>query len=77
MNTILFDAAKALPLSERIELAEALWENITEAGYEPRLSEAQAAELDRRVEEHRRNPQAAVPWNEVREELERNHAPRG
>ena len=61
MNAILLDAAKALPLSERIELAEALWENIAEAGYEPSMSEAQAEELDRRVEEHRRNPQAAIP----------------
>jgi putative addiction module component (TIGR02574 family) len=68
---MLLDAAKALPLSEQIELAEALWENIADAGYEPPLSGAQAAELDRRVEEHRRNPEAAVPWNQVRAELER------
>lgn len=77
MNAILLDAAKALPLSEQIELAEALWENIADAGYEPPLSGAQAAELDRRVEEHRRNPQAAIPWNQIRTELERNHAPLG
>jgi putative addiction module component (TIGR02574 family) len=77
VNAILFDAARALPLSERIELAEALWESIAEAGYEPPLSEAQAAELDRRLEEHRRNPQTAIPWTEIRAELERKYAPRG
>jgi len=77
VNTTLLDAAKALPLSEQIELAEALWKNIAEAGYEPPLTAAQAAELDRRLEEHRRNPEAAIPWNQVRAELERNHAPRG
>ena len=65
MNATLFNAAKALPLSERVELAEALWENIAADGYEPPLSEAQAVELDRRLEEHRRNPQAAIPWNQI------------
>jgi len=77
MNAMLLDAAKALPLSERIELAEALWENIAESGYEPPLTAAQAAELDRRMEEHRRNPEAAIPWDRVRADLERNHAPQG
>ena len=77
MNAILLDAAKALPLSEGIERAEALWEKITEAGYEPPLPAARAPELDRRVEEHRGNPEAAVPWNRVRAELARNHTPRG
>jgi putative addiction module component (TIGR02574 family) len=73
MNAALLEAARALPLPERIELAEALWEDITRAGYEPALTPAQAAEIDRRVEEHRQNPQSAIPWEGVKAELEQKY----
>jgi len=51
MNANLLEAAKSLPLPERIELAEALWESITDEGHEPPLTPAQADELDRRLED--------------------------
>ena len=73
MNTELLTTAKALPLLERIELAEALWESITQDGYEPPLTPAQAAELDRRLEEHRRDGQTVIPWEQVKAELEQKH----
>lgn len=73
MNASLLEAAKALPLPERIELAEALWESITDAGHEPALTPAQAEELDRRLEEHRRNPHTGIPWEQVKAELERKY----
>ena len=69
MNADLLEAAKALPLPERIKLAEALWEDITKDGYEPPLTTAQEAELDRRLEEHRNNPHSAIPWEQVKAEL--------
>ena len=70
MNANLLEAAKALPLPERIDLAEALWESITDEGHEPPLTPAQAEELDRRLEEHRRNPQTGIPWEQVKAELD-------
>jgi putative addiction module component (TIGR02574 family) len=73
MNTELLTTAKALPLPERIELAEALWDSITQEGYEPPLTPAQAAELDRRLEEHHRDPQSAISWEQVKAELEQKH----
>jgi putative addiction module component (TIGR02574 family) len=76
MNSELLSTAKALPLSERIELAEALWDSITEDGYEPSLTPAQEAEIDRRLEEHRRNPQSAIPWEQVKAELEQKYGRR-
>jgi putative addiction module component (TIGR02574 family) len=66
-------AAKALPLPERIHLAEALWESITDEGHEPPLTPAQAQELDRRLEEHRRNPQTGIPWEQVKAELDQKY----
>ena len=73
MNTELLTTAKALPLTERIALAEALWDSITQDGYEPPLTPAQEAELDRRLEEHRRNPQSAIPWEQVKAGLEQKY----
>ena len=73
MNTELLATAKALPLLERIELAEALWDSITQDGYEPPLTPAQEAEIDRRLDEHRRNPQSAIPWERVKTELEQKY----
>jgi putative addiction module component (TIGR02574 family) len=70
MSTIL-DAAKTLPLPERIKLAEALWENIALDGYEPELTAAQAAELDRRLAAHQKAHDDVVPWETVRAELEK------
>ena len=76
MNADLLEAAKALPLPERSELAEALWETITDEGHEPPLTPAQAQELDRRLEEHRRNPQTGIPWEQVKKELDEKYGRR-
>ena len=73
MNAELLATAKSLPLPERIELAEALWESIMQDGYEPPLTPAQAEELDRRLEEHRRNPEAGIPWEQVKAQLEQKY----
>ena len=73
MNADLLEAAKALPLPERIELAEALWESITGEGHDPLLTPAQADELDRRLEEHRRDPKSGIPWEQVKVELDQKY----
>lgn len=57
-----------LPASERAELAMALWNSLTDAERESEtvLTPEQETELDRRWEAHLRNPDTAIPWNEVR-----------
>lgn len=62
MSTNILDTAKRLPLSERIELVEALWESIIKDGYEPELTTAQAEELDRRLAAHEKNPDDVAEW---------------
>jgi putative addiction module component (TIGR02574 family) len=69
MSSNLVDTVRRLPLAERIELVEALWESMTQEGYEPPLTPEQAAELDRRVEAHRRNPNDVVSWESIKEDL--------
>lgn len=68
MNVI--EAAKNLPLPERLELLDALWESIIEEGYDPPLTNAQAEELDRRIEAHKRNPNDVVDWKTIKAELD-------
>ena len=60
-----------LPADDRAELAMALWESLTDAerGEVFELTDEQRRELDRRWQEHQRNPASAVPWSEVRRKL--------
>ena len=70
MQTNLIESAKTLPLTERVELFDALWETLRQDGYEPALTPAQAAELDCRLEAHHRSPGDVVPWEQVKSEAE-------
>ena len=67
MNTSLFDQVRQLSVEEQIELVEALWDNIVERNAVPGPTEAQKAELDRRLSEHAASPDAVVPWSEVKD----------
>ena len=60
-----------LPADDRAELAMALWESLSDSKRETELAltDAQAAEIDRRWAEHLANPGSAVPWSEVRRKL--------
>jgi putative addiction module component (TIGR02574 family) len=58
-----------LTVAERIQLAEDLWDSLAEAPEVLELTEAQRAELDRRLEAHRADPDAAIPWEVLRQEL--------
>ena len=52
-----------LSVEERITLVEELWDSIAEA---TPLSETQCAELDRRLEDHKNNPEDVIPWEAVK-----------
>ncbi len=60
-----------LPPSERLALAIALWDSLDDQAREGSLlpDPAFCAELDRRWASHLDNPEAAVPWDEVRSQL--------
>lgn len=73
VNVSLLERVKSLPLPERIELAEAVWESIEAEGHQPPLPPAQALELDRRLEEYRRRPGTSIPWDRVQAELDQKY----
>jgi putative addiction module component (TIGR02574 family) len=66
MSKISIADVAELSVAERIQLAEDIWDTIPEASEAPKLTEAQRAELDRRLEAHRKNPEAGSPWEEVK-----------
>ncbi|MGB3652663.1 MAG: addiction module protein [Rivularia sp. (in: cyanobacteria)] len=71
MHPILKVDISELSVSERIQLAEDLWDSIlAEANAsEFPLSESQKEKLDRRLELHRQNPQQGSTWEEVKQRL--------
>lgn len=66
--TQLFDQLKIKELSieERIMLVEEIWDSIVAEEEMPELTEQQKAELDRRLESYRKNPDESVTWASVK-----------
>ena len=58
----------ALPVDERLQLLDAIWDSIAAEAEKSPLTEAQRQEVDRRLAAHEANPQAAIPWDQVKAE---------
>ena len=58
-----------LSVSERIQLVEDIWDSIVAEAPDTVLSQAQKAELHRRVAAHRADPSSSVPWEQARSKL--------
>ena len=67
MHPLLKVDISELSISERIQLAEDLWDSILTTLDTIPLSEAQKQELDRRLELHRQNPNLGSTWEEVKQ----------
>lgn len=55
--------------TERILLAEELWNSVVDSGETPPLSEAHRQDLQRRLDAYQSDPKAGSPWEEVRARL--------
>ena len=58
-----------LPLEERLRLVESIWDSIAQFPEALELTEAQRLELDRRLESYEADPNAGVPWVELKAQL--------
>ncbi len=58
-----------LTVAERIQLAEDLWDSVSDAPELLELTDAQRSELDRRLAAVEADPDAVVSWSELRQEL--------
>ena len=60
-----------LTLTERIELVQDLWDDIASDPDRVPVTQAQRAELDRRIEDHRADPDDCADWATVKSRLRR------
>ena len=65
------DLAKvlALPVEERIRLAQSIWDSVVEVPEAVEVTEEQREELNRRLDAYRKDPSAGSPWPEVKERI--------
>jgi putative addiction module component (TIGR02574 family) len=63
-DTVLADASR-LPVLDRIQLIEAIWDTVP-AGALPPLSEEWTAEIQRRSAQYDAGSVQAVPWEQIR-----------
>ena len=69
MKNRLLAESLALDPADRIQLAQDLWESVSEIPAPEALTEIQKEELDRRLEEMKNRSDQSVPWREVLEEI--------
>ena len=67
--TVSLSEVLKLPLEERLRLVESIWDSIAEFPEALELTEAQKQELDRRLESYEADPNAGVPWPELKARL--------
>jgi putative addiction module component (TIGR02574 family) len=60
-----FSDVLQLPIPERLQLVEEIWDSIVDAPEALELTEEDKRLIDDRLEARRRNPKAGSPWQEV------------
>jgi putative addiction module component (TIGR02574 family) len=60
---------RQLPVADRITLVEELWESIADDQSQIELTEAQKAELDRRLAAREKRGDASASWPEVKRRI--------
>ena len=65
--TQLLEKALELPISQRIELVEEIWDSIAAEPGSVDLSTEQLNELQRRLERSREDPNEGIPWESIKE----------
>jgi len=62
-------ALAQLSLQEKLLLASELWDEVIAQKEDIPVSQEILDELDRRMEEYRRDPSTASPWEEVKQRI--------
>lgn len=69
MQPLLTISMSEMSVSERIQLAEDLWDSIVATSEALPITEPQEQALDRRLEAHRQSPDNGSSWDAVKERL--------
>lgn len=59
-------AVLKLPVAERLQLVEDIWNSIADVPDALEITDDERRLIDERLEAYHRNPQAGSPWEEVR-----------
>lgn len=59
----------SLSVPERIQLAEDIWDSVTEVPESIQLTGAETEELERRLQAYHEDPHAGSPWEIVKQRL--------
>ncbi len=65
-SQVKIDEIKKLSVSEKILIVEEIWDNILKNDEYPELTEAQQAELNKRIDDYQANPQGGRTWDEIK-----------
>lgn len=69
MNNISIADILELPVQERINLVELIWDSVAAVPEAVEVSPALKAELDVRLKEFQENPEAGYSWDQVKSHL--------
>ncbi len=69
MKSISIEDIRSLSVEGRIRLAGEIWDTIPASGETVPVSEAMREELDRRIEDHQREPKSGVSWENLKRVL--------
>ena len=58
-----------LSVSERIQLAQDIWDSVAEVPESLVLADDEKAEIDRRLNAYHKDPDAGSPWSVVRDRI--------
>jgi len=58
-----------LPVEERLELAETIWDSLEQITEQPSVPAWQRQVLDERIEADDADPDAGSPWDEVKQRI--------
>jgi putative addiction module component (TIGR02574 family) len=60
---------RQMPIIERVQLVEQIWNSIADDEKEFQLTDAQKSELDRRLAAQQASPSQGSPWSDVKRRL--------
>jgi putative addiction module component (TIGR02574 family) len=69
MDTTLRDEILKLPVDERIQLVEEIWDSVVAQPDALELTDAQRQELERRLRKAEQDPEGGIAWEELEAEL--------
>jgi putative addiction module component (TIGR02574 family) len=69
MSRVPLDHILELPATDRVEIAQLIWESVFEHPETLPLTQAQTDELERRWRAFEQNPNEGEPWEDVKRSL--------